>query len=407
MSEIALVSSKKPRLKQKADAGSKGAKIAVKLSEEPEKFLSTVQIGITLVGIIAGAYGGEAFTEDLKPFFEKIDWLKNYAEEVAFISIITIITYFSLIIGELVPKSIAMNNPEGITIAMAPIMKVLSILTFPFVILLSFSTKVLLKILMIKEKGESPVTEAELKYMIESGSQHGVIEKQEEEMMYGVFRFGDKRASHLMTRRSDMIWININNSKKTILETVSQTNHTKFPVCDGKLDEVLGIVSVKDILLLADKEEAFDLKKIISEPAIIPSTMPGLKVLEIFQKERIHIGLVVDEFGSIAGIITLHDLVENIIGEFPDDESDESRIIKRDENSWLADAEIEIHRIKMAIGILKFPDEQNYSTLAGFVIHQLHRIPKTGDKFTFNNFEFEIIDMDGNRIDKLLITKIR
>jgi putative hemolysin len=405
MSEIALVSSRKARLQGKADTGSRGARIALKLLEEPEKFLSTVQIGITLVGIIAGAYGGEAFTEDLKPVFEKIELLKPYAEIIAFTSIVIIITYFSLVIGELVPKSIAMNNPEGITITLAPFMRVLSIITYPFVIFLSFSTKIFLKIFMIKEKKEPPVTEDELKYMIDTGSQHGVIEKQEREIMHAVFRFGDRKAHSLMTRRNDVSWIDVNSTKQEILEEIKNTAFTKYPVCNQSFEQIVGMVSVRDILLHVEQGADFDLRKIITEPVYIPEMMPALKVIELFKKQRVHLGLVVDEYGSVEGLITLHDLVENIIGDLPEFEKEEQQIIVRDDKSWLADAEIEIHEVKSVLKIKHLPGENSYTTLGGFIIYQLNKIPKAGDSFVYAGFRFEVVDMDGSRIDKVIIHK--
>ena len=406
MSEIALVSSRKSRLQQKANEGSTGAKTALQLLEQPEKFLSTVQIGITLVGIIAGAYGGEAFTEDLQPAIAKVNLLAPYAEEIAFIAVVTIITYFSLVIGELVPKSIAMNNPEGITIALAPFMRILAVITYPFVVFLTLSTKLFLKIFMIKERHEAPVTEEELKYLIDTGSQHGVIEKQEREIMHGVFRFGDRKAHTLMTHRMEISWIDINKPKEMIVQEVLQTNFTKYPLCNGTLNEVIGVVSVRNVLTSAKSDDPFDLRADAQEPVFIPSVMPALQVLDLFKKKGIHIGFVLNEYGGVDGLITLHDMVENIIGDLPEFEQEEVLIVTRDGNSWLADAEIRIEELKQAIGIRKLPGEETYSTLAGFVVLELGRIPKAGDSFEHQNFKFEVIDMDGNRVDKLLITKL-
>ncbi|MDX2245417.1 MAG: hemolysin family protein [Bacteroidia bacterium] len=406
MSEIALVSSRKSKLQQKADEGSTGAKTALKLLEEPEKFLSTVQIGITLVGIVAGAYGGGAFTEDLKPLFEQSDLLKPYAEEIAFGIVVTLITYFSLIIGELVPKSIAMNNPEGITITFAPFMRALSTVTYPFVVFLSISTKVFLKIFMLKERTEPPVTEEELKYLIDTGSQHGVIEKQESEIMQSVFRFGDRKAQSLMTHRNEIFWLDINKDKTAILQEIKETGFTKYPVCEDKIDNVRGFVSVIDVLFLAELPGEFKLESVLKEPVFIPSGMPALKVLDFFRKQRIHFAFVVDEYGGINGLITLHDLVENIMGDLPDFEEEVAQITKRDEISWFADADIKIDEVKKVIGIPKFPGEESYSTLAGFIMNQMYKIPVAGESCTYMNYKFEVVDMDGNRIDKVLIHKL-
>lgn len=406
MCEIALVSSRKSKLEQSAKQGSNGAKIALNLLKEPEKFLSTVQIGITLVGIVAGAYGGEAFTKDLQPYIEKILWLKSYAEEVAFALIVAIITYFSLIIGELVPKSIALNNPEEITITFAPLMRGLAIVTYPFVWFLSVSTKLFLKVFMIKDRNEPPVTEDELKYMIETGSQHGIIEKQESEIMHSVFKFGDRKADNVMTQRRDISWININHSKEEILANIFQSGYTKFPVCDESLDKIIGVVSIRDILMYANDGSNFDLKAHLIEPIFIPRTTPALKILDTFGKKKVHVGFVVNEYGGTEGLITLHDLVENLIGDFPEvGDNDDVQIIKREDGSLLIDGELKIEELKKEIQVDKLPNESSYATLAGFIIYQLHVIPKTGDRFIYKGWKFEVIDMDGNRIDKVLIAK--
>lgn len=405
MCEIALVSSRKSKLEHMASKGSHGAKIALTLLKEPEKFLSTIQIGITLVGIIAGAYGGEAFTKDLQPYFESISWLKTYAEEIAFMSIVVTITFFSLVIGELVPKSIALNDPERITIALAPFMKGLAVITYPFVIFLSFSTKLLLKLFRIKGNNEPPITEEELKYLIDTGSQHGIIEKQESEMMYGVFRFGDKTAGDIMIRRKDIAWLNINQTLPEIQANVFQSSCTKFPVCEDSLDKIIGVVSIVDVLRYIEKKEEFILKEHLMEPIFFAETTPALKILETFRDKQIHIGFVVDEYGNTVGLVTLHDLVENIIGDLPEiGDEDLVKVVFREDGSILIDGDIPIEELKKVLNVKSFPKENTYATLAGLVIYQMHAIPKTGDGFTLGNYKFEVIDMDGHRIDKVLIT---
>lgn len=408
MCEIALVSSRKSKLEQAARKGSRGATIALDLLKEPEKFLSTIQIGITLVGIIAGAYGGEAFTKDLMPYLEKISWLKEYAEEISFALIIITITYFSLVIGELVPKSIALNNPEAITVICAPFMRILSLITYPFVFFLSISTKLFLKTLMIKENKEPPVTEDELKYMIETGSRHGIIEQQESEIIHGVFQFGDKTAENIMTRRQEIVWINKNQPKDEILANVFQANCTKFPVCDNSIDNIIGVISLRDILTYAKDETPFNLQEHLIEPLFFPDNTQALKILDTFKKTQIHIGFVVNEYGETVGLITLHDLVENIMGELPEiGDEEEIKVIERADGSWLMDGNIDIIQLKNLLKIDKLSNEKNYLTLAGFIIYQLHRIPKAGDNFIFKGYKFEIMDMDGNKVDKVLISKIQ
>lgn len=408
MCEIALVSSRKSKLEQKAEKGSNGARIALNLLKEPEKFLSTVQIGITLVGIVAGAFGAEAFTEDIQPFFEQFEWLKPYAPQVAFGFIVAIITYFSLIIGELVPKSIALNNPEAITIAFSPLMKGLSILTYPFVSFLSFSTRLLLKILMIKERNEPPVSEEELKYMIKTGSQYGVIEKQESEIMQSVILFGDHTAASIMIHKMNINWLDIHQSKEDLLKIISNSTQSKYPVCDGSLDKIIGVIAIRDLLNVREHFDISDLKPFLKEPLFIALNTPALKILDLFRKKRIHIGFVVNEYGETEGMITLHDLFEDIAGEFPEeDEVDEVQINKLENGDLLINGNLKIEELKNALVIHKFPNEQNYLTLAGLVIYQLHKIPKEGDHFLLEGYRFEVADMDGNRIDKVLVSKVK
>lgn len=401
MCEIALVSSRKGRLEQKAKQGSKGAAIALKLLDEPEKFLSTVQIGITLVGILAGAYGAEQFTKNLQPLIEQITFFKPIAEEVSFALIITIITYFSLIIGELVPKTIALNNPEKLTIKLAPFMRGLAIVTYPLVWFLSRSTKIFLKILFIKENKNPPLTEDELKYIIETGSRDGVIEKEEGDIMQRVITFADRKAKDVMTGKKLIAWLDVNESKEKILDYVIQSESTKYPVCDGSLDKILGVISVLDLIKLFSANSRNNLRDYLTEPVYFPENMSSFKILDDFRKKKIHIGFVVNEHGGTEGLITLHDLVEDIMGDLPEGEK---QIIKRPDGSLLADAAIKIGEIQSTLGLTNMSNG-NCKTLSDFIIYQLQSSPKTGMSFKFGNYRFEIVDMDGSIIDKVLISK--
>lgn len=406
MSEIALVSSKRARLEEKAKKGSKGAKIALKLLDEPEKFLSTVQIGITLIGIIAGAFGGLAFADDLVPVLQKISWLAPYADKAAIAIVVTVITYLSLVIGELVPKTIAFNNPEGITVALAPVMKLLSWITTPVVSFLSFSTKIFLKILMIKKKERTPVTEEELKILIEKGTQFGTLEHKESELLKRIFRFGDRRAYEIMTNRQDVIVINIKDTLERIKQQVYENPFSRYPVYDETPDNIFGIFTIKDFFHSLNNKPDFRLKDILTQPLFIPDNLTGIKVFEKFQKTKTYVAIVIDEYGSFEGIITLHDLIENIFGDLPDKhEEEEIAIIKRDDGSLLIDGSILIDELKEHLHI-NFEDEENYSTLGGFMMYKLNRIPKAGDKFEYKSYMFEIVDMDGKRVDKVLVTRI-
>ena len=406
MSEIALVSSKRARLEEKAKKGNSGAKTALKLLEEPERFLSTVQIGITLVGIVAGAFGGLTLADDLAPTLEKINWLAPYAHQAAIAIVVTIITYFSLIIGELVPKTIAFNNPEGITITLAPFMKFLSWITTPVVAFLSLSTKVFLKVLMIKEKDETPVTEEELKILIEKGTQFGTLEHNESELLKRIFRFGDRRAYDIMTNRQDVVLININDPIEKIKQQVYENTFSRYPVCDDSPDNIIGIFTIKDFFHKLNTDSNFLLKNILSQPLFIPDNLTGVTIFEKFRDAKTYVAVVIDEYGSFEGIITLHDLIENIFGDLPDKhEAEEVAIFKRDDGSMLIEGSILIDELKEQLQI-SFADEENFSTLGGFMMYKLNRIPKIGDKFEYESYLFEIVDMDGKRVDKVLVTQL-
>lgn len=405
MAEIALVSSKKVRLEEKANKGSKGAKTALLLLQKPEEFLSTVQVGITLVGIIAGAYGGVAWANDISPFFEQFNALKEYATEISFVVVIGLITYLSLIIGELVPKTMAYNNPEGISIALAPVMRMLSIIATPVIRFLSFSTKIVVNIFRIKPQTGPPVTEEELKILIEQGSQHGAIEKKETEMIKSIFRFGDRKAYSIMINRQDIVWIDVNDSLEEIRETVYNSNYSRLPLGDGSLDKIIGILKVKDFFRHSEKGKELNLKEIAVQPLFIPENLPAIKILERFRETKIHIAIVINEYGSTEGMITLHDLIENIFGELPDKhEIFETPIFEREDGSLLIDGSMLIDELKEKLNI-QFEHPEEYSTLGGYAMFKLNKIPQIGDKFDSENYKFEVVDMDGKRVDKVLVLK--
>jgi putative hemolysin len=406
MCEIALISSRKSRLAQEAKSGSKGASVALSLLKEPEKFLSTVQVGITLVSIIAGAYGAEAFAPYLEPYIARINAVQEYGNQISFTVIVIVITYFSLIIGELVPKTLALNQPEKITIMFAPFMKLLSKMAYPLVTFLSFSTKIVLKMFLIKRKAEPPVTEEELKYMIDTGSHHGVIEKREGEMLKGVFRFGDKKAAEIMTLARHISWLDVSCTKEQLLTQMFQTAYSKYPVCEGSLNKIVGFLSLTEFLKYIDHAH-YEIREHLQEALFFSGNTLAIEVLESFRLKKIHIGFVVDEHGQTLGLITLHDLVENIVGDLPDlDEIDDGIIIKRPDGSLLVDGNIEIDKLKAALKSKHIPETRGYKTLAGFVSYKLQGQLQTGAYFIYYDYKFEIVDMDGQRIDKVLITQI-
>jgi putative hemolysin len=406
LSEIALVSVKKSRIEHLAAQGSSRAKIVLQLLENPENFLSSVQVGITLIGIISGAYGGATLTDDMEHFLSQFNLLQNYHHTIALLTVIGSITYFSIVIGELVPKTIAMNNSESIALFSVPIIKYFTMITFPFVKLLSVSTKLILKLFGIVENDGEKISEDELRFMLKNARKQGVLEKEESEVHHNLFSFTDQTAKSLMTHSSEVEWINSELPLEKIFNKLKESVHSKFIVAEGTIDKVLGVITIKDFLE-SFKKENFELKQIIQPPIFLVQNTPAFKILNVFKTKKQYIAIVVDEFGSTRGIVTLHDLTEAIVGDLPDeDEKDELNIIKRDDHSYLIDGRTLIYELNQYFQKEIIEDNINqYTTISGFVLNQLQTMPNTGDKVSYENYDFEIIDMDGLRIDKLLMTK--
>jgi putative hemolysin len=406
LSEIALVSVKKSRIEHLAAQGSSRAKIVLQLLENPENFLSSVQVGITLIGIISGAYGGVTLTDDMEQFLSSFTFLSSYHHIISLVTVIGSITYFSIVIGELVPKTIAMNNAESIALFCVPIIKYFTMITYPFVKLLSVSTNLILKLFGIKENESEKVSEDELRFMLKNARKQGVLEKEESEVHHNLFSFTDQTAKSLMTHSSEVEWINSNQTVETIFEKLKESVHSKFIVGDGSIDKVLGVITIRDFLEHY-KREGFELAQIINLPIFIIHNTPAFKILNAFKSKKQYIAIVVDEFGATKGIITLHDLTEAIVGDLPDeDEKDELNIIKRDDNSYLIDGKTLIFELNQYFQKEIIEDNiSQYTTISGFIISKLQSMPNTSDKVSYENYEFEIMDMDGVRIDKVLMTK--
>lgn len=407
MYEIALVSSSKARLETLAGKGSKSARSVLKQLEEPEKFLSTIQIGITLIGIISGAFGGVAIAGDVAPLFAHIPGAEAYAKDLALVTTIAIITYLSLIVGELVPKSIALSDPERYATMLSPVMTLLTKVSYPFVWLLSISTRLLNKVIGLKTE-ERLMTQEELKMILHQSSQQGVIDKDETEMLRDVFRFSDKRANELMTHRRDLIVLSSENTQEEVLSIIEEEHFSNYLLVDKSKDEVIGVVSVKDIILLIGSDKEFDLHTIARPALFIPESLYAKKVLEQFKKNKNKFAVVVSEYGSTEGIITLHDLTESIFGDIlEEDETEEEDIIKRQDGSLLVEASMNIGDFMEEMGILSYDDidSEDFTTLGGLAMFLIGRIPKAGDIFHYKNLQFEVMDMDRGRVDKLLVIK--
>lgn len=406
LSEIALVSSKKTRLEQESLKGNKGALTALKLLKNSEGFLSAIQVGITLIGIVTGVFGGMNIADDITPYFEKIEFIKEFAGEIALTLTVLIITYLSIVIGELVPKTIALSNPDKIAIRVAPIVYYFSKVFYPFVRVLSISTHFVNKILGVKKRIDH-VTESELRQMIKTASIEGVIENDQNKLHEKVFNFADKKAKHIMTHRTEVEWIDLKMSAEQLYDELLNCQHSKIVCCEESLDELKGILNLKDFFKLVSGKTEYSVTDLLTEPVIVPESTDAQNVLKILRQRKTHICCVVNEFGGFEGIITLHDIIENIIGQIPDDgEEYEPDVFVRDDNSVLVSGDAPIETLGEIISDFTIDFESiDYSTVAGFVLSKINKIPVTGYKFEYLDWLFEIVDMDKKKIDKILISK--
>jgi putative hemolysin len=406
MAEIAIVSARKARLQQRAEEGDERAKIALELANSPNQFLSTVQIGITLVGILAGAFGGATIADKLAPELNRVGWIAPHGGAVSLFIVVLAITFLSLIIGELVPKQIALQHAERISAAFAPAMRALAWVASPLVHLLSLSTQLVLRLFGIKPSAETSVTEEEIKIMIEQGTQEGVFEPSEQEMVERVFRLGDRTVNVLMTPRPDVIWLDLNDPSEETQRKITSNSHTHYPVAEDQIDNIIGMVNSKDLLSQNLSCRPIDLRSVLRPALFIPESMSALDVLERFKKKRTHVALVIDEHGGFQGLVTTSDVLEAIVGDIPTPgEAEEADVIRREDGSWLVDGKVLADELKELLqrDELPFEDENLYQTLGGLVMAFLDRIPRSGDHFDWNGFRFEVVDMDGHRVDKVLI----
>lgn len=407
MSEMAIVSASKPMLRQRAKNGNRKAEVALRLAEDSGRFLSTVQIGITLIGIIAGAYGGATIAEKLQATFNEISFIYPYGQSVAFIFVITIITYLSVVVGELIPKQIALSKPEPIAMFVALPMALLSKICTPVVKLLEVSAAIPMKLLgLFRDENES-ITEEEVKAVIAEGVESGAIEKSEHDMMQRVIKLGDRDVKSIMTHRMDVGFIDINDTIAEVKEKIGRSNHSRYPVEDKTNGHIHGVVQTKDLLnqMLSGKE--FQIKPLLKEIHFIHETVTCLKALELFKTSSMPLALVVDEYGDTEGLVTTADILEAIIGVIPSNyEGEDARLVLRDDGSWLVDGLTPIEEVHLMIGLDEIKTTDEYDTIAGFLLHHIGMTPKEADKFEMFNYSFEIMDMDGRRIDKILITPL-
>ncbi|OWT33410.1 hypothetical protein BGI41_02510 [Methanobrevibacter sp. 87.7] len=407
MAELAIVSSRKIKLQKLEQDNVKGAKTAIKLFDDSTNFLSTVQIGITVINIILGVLGGAALS---KPLAEYLSPYIPHAYPISYILIVCITTYITLVIGEIAPKQIALNNPEGISIKIAKSMDILSRITSPIVRLLTISTNVFLKIIGESDAKKREITEEEVNLLIEEGIEEGTIEKEEQSIIQRVFRLDAQKVDMIMTPRNEIVWLDLDDSNEENQRKIIESKRSIFPVARGELDDFIGVVQAKDILgrMFNDKNST-DIHKILKNPLVIPDNLQSMELLEKFKKNKtyVHMALVVDEFGTVLGLITLNDLLEGIVGDIPGiDEMDDPKAIKIRDHSWLLDGRITIDRFKEIFNInekLPNEDEDDFSTIAGFILSYIEKIPVKGEKLHWGKYYFEVLEMDGNQIDKILI----
>lgn len=408
LSELAIVSARPERLQAMAITGRKGAAKALEMTRDPASLLSTVQVGITLVGILAGAFGGATISGELATVMATWPLVGPYSEVISLVLVVGLITYLSVVIGELVPKQLALQNPEAVAARVAAPMDLLSRVTRPIVAVLTISTNAVLALFGIDSSARgNQVTEEEIRVLVQQGAEAGVFEEAESEMVESIFRFGDRQMRSLMTPRNEIVWLDVTNTATENRDIILESRHSQFPVANGELDKVLGTVRAKNMLARDWVETGSNLDDLMEQPIYLPETMLAINALERFKQEGAHMALIVDEFGGIEGLVTLIDILEAIVGDIPtEDEIADPPVTVREDGSLLIDGKITIDDLREALNAGDFPDDDDYQTLGGFIIYTLGRLPRAGDAFVWSRWRFEVVDMDGNRVDKVLVERV-
>lgn len=404
LAEAALMSARKARLQGLADDGDKAAQIALELANEPMAFLSTVQIGITLVGILAGAFGEATLAGQLATLLERAPLLAPYSRALSLVIVVIIVAYVSLVLGELAPKRLALYNPERLASLVAPPMRVLSRWASPAVRFLSFSASLVLRLFGITDIKDAPVTEDELKVLIAQGTAAGVFDAAEQNIMRRTLRLGDRTAATLMTPRPDIVWLDLDGDPAEVWRKITTTTFTRFPVARGALDAIAGVVRARDLLTSAGRGDSLSLESVLQPPLLVPESTPALRVLEILKRARSQMALILDEYGGVSGLVTLEDILQAIVGDISD-EAQPTEAVRRLDGSWLLDGALPVDEMQELLDLDDLPGAGDYLTVAGFIMRQLGHIPSAGDRFTWENCEFEVVDMDGRRVDKVLVSE--
>lgn len=408
MYEIAMVSSRRTRLHQRADEGQKGASVAIKLLKDPnQEYLSAVQIMITLIDTLAGGIGGASLSQPLAAVIKSVEVLAPFADTLALILVVIIITYFSIVLGELIPKRVAVSRPEDIVTRISPLINWMTRVLNPLIRLLSASTNFGIKVFNIDVSKEPFITEAELKGYIQEGRQTGVFEEAEEVMVDGVFRFTERRVDAIMTPHTELDWLDLNDGREVMVKEMLESPYSRLPVAEGDLDRTVGIVSAKDLMGIDLYSDSFNIKDYIKEPMFFPGNMKAVKAFEHFQTTGVHQAMVMDEFGGVEGMVTLYDVLESIVGDIPEDENDtEPEIEVTDQGSLLMDGLVPVDVLKERLGVVELPEEYKagYQTVSGFVMNQMGKIPRVGQQFEWEKFTFKITEMDGHRVERVEIS---
>ena len=406
MSEIALISARKNRLENAAKKGNPSAQAALDLANAPNKFLSTVQIGITLIGILTGIFSGNKITTDVQLFIAGFESLQPFANSIAVGIVVVTLTFFSLVLGELLPKRIGLNHPEAIAKAVALPMKVISVITAPFIWLLTISTEFLLKILMIKPSADGKVTEEEIKAIIKEGTEGGEVQEIEQDIVERVFHIGDRKVNSLMTHRKSVVFLPLHSNKAQVKEYMSKELHSVYPVYGDNYDDIVGVVNLKNIFSKIDDEQ-FSLETIITDAPFIMEQTTAYKALENFKTSGIHYAFVSDEYGVFQGIITLNDILEALVGDASDFYKDDFQLVEREEGVWLVDGHYSLHDFLTYFELDELINDYEVTTVSGLIMTELSRIPKQGEKLIWQKYELEVIDMDGVKIDKVMVKAIK
>ena len=406
MSEIALISARKNRLETAAKKGSKNAQIALDLANSPNKFLSTVQIGITLIGILTGIYSGDKITEEVQGFIAGFEILAPFSDSLGVIIVVVILTFFSLVLGELLPKRIGLNHPESIAKALAVPMKVVSIVTAPFIWLLTQSTEFLLNVLQIKPNPDGKVTEEEIKAIIKEGTEGGEVQEIEQDIVERVFHIGDRKINSLMTHRKSVVMLPIHSDKKQVKESMLKELHSIYPIFGENYDDILGVVNLKNIFANID-DERFNLSAIMTEAPYMMEYTTAYTALEQFKNSGIHYAFVSDEYGFFQGIITLNDILEALVGDASDFYKDDFKLIEREDGTWLVDGHYSLHDFLTYFELDELINDYEVTTVSGLIMTELSRIPKEGEILIWQNFKLEVIDMDGVKIDKVMVKALK